>query len=168
MAGHYHETRITSAIIRNNEGYLSQNIRKLQIMLEFLHKSGCLTEEQLNNIRCSRPRKQRKQKLAQTTRSFSSVHYSKFIRCLRHTEQHQVADVAANGGGRTIVTHLVLIRCIRRGRIWNFLQYYTRIRFKDKANYMLPVYFIILQEIGFIIFVAYKIYFHVKCNAKYN
>lgn len=123
LAGHYRETRMTSAIIRNNEGYLSQNIEELENILELLHKSGCLTQEQLNNIRCSRPRKQREQKLAETTRSFSAVHYSKFIRCLRHTKQHQVADVAANGGGRATMVHLVIVGCILSGQIWNLLQY---------------------------------------------
>jgi len=87
-----------SAIIRNNKKYLLENIQPNDGLISSLFSLNCIAEESSHFIRQQRSR-DKNAELLYIVKSFDETKFTTFVKCLRQTNQTEVARVVATGGG---------------------------------------------------------------------
>src|SRR6218665_968294 len=87
------------SVIRHNQKYLVENIQPNGQLIDSLMSLDCLTEQQGRLIKRLRLDRDKNVELLHALRPFDEKKRSKFIRCLRQTNQKTVAQVVGTGGG---------------------------------------------------------------------
>lgn len=123
----YRKTMITSAIIRNNRNYLLENIMMDNSLMSWLLNFNCATKAQIHLIGRQRSMRDKNAKLLYIIKSSDETQSSKLVKCLRKSNQIEVAKVIATGGGSLLTLHEISIMFIVYCFCYN--PCYVRIRF---------------------------------------
>lgn len=95
----YGKSTKRSAIIRNNRNYLLKTIQSNEELISSLLSLNCITKEQSHFILRQRSKRNKNAELLKIVRSFDETKFKKFVKCLRQTNQTEVARVVESGGG---------------------------------------------------------------------
>lgn len=95
----YDKTKKRSAIIRSNRSYLLETVQPNDEFIDSLFSFKCITEEQRKNIQRQHRVTDKNAELFHAVGSFDDSKFSTFVKCLRQTNQTEVARIVRNGGG---------------------------------------------------------------------
>src|SRR6218665_3029359 len=87
------------AFIRNNINYLLKTIQPSKESISSLLSLNCVTEEQCYFIQRQSSERKKDSELLEIVRSFNATMFSNFVKCLRQTNQTEVARIVSKGGG---------------------------------------------------------------------
>jgi len=88
-----------AAFIRNNRNYLLKTIQPNNQFISSLLSLNCVTEEQRDFIQRQRSKGKKNSVLLEIMRSFNKTFFSNFVKCLRQTNQTELARMVSKGGG---------------------------------------------------------------------
>src|SRR6218665_2540406 len=88
-----------AAFIRNNRNYLLKTIQPSDEFISSLLSLNCITEEQCYFIKRQCSERKKNSELLESMRSFNERKFSNFVKCLRQTNQAEVARIVSKGGG---------------------------------------------------------------------
>src|SRR6218665_1543203 len=92
-------SRKSSAITRNNQIYLMENMIPNYNLIAALLSLNCITQLQSHSIQRQRSIQDKNAELLKVVGSFDKKQFTDFIKCLRQTYQKTVARIMENGGG---------------------------------------------------------------------
>lgn len=95
----YGKSKKRSAIIRNSQSYLLENIHPTDEFIDSLLSLNCITDEESQFIQRQSSTRDKNAELLRYLRSFDDKTSSNFVKCLRRTNQTEVAKLVENGGG---------------------------------------------------------------------
>src|SRR6218665_1382779 len=88
-----------TAMIRNNINYLLKTIQPSDEFISSLLSLNCVTEEQRDFIQRQSSVRDKNAELSEVMRSFNATMFSNFVKCLRQTNQTELARIVSKGGG---------------------------------------------------------------------
>src|SRR6218665_1029829 len=88
-----------AAFIRNNRNYLLKTIQPNNEFISSLLSFNCVTEEQCYFIQRQCSERKKNSVLLEIMRSLNERNFSNFVKCLRQTNQTEVATIVSKGGG---------------------------------------------------------------------
>ena len=103
----YGKAKKRSAIIRNNRNYLVANIELTDELLASLLSLNCITQEQSRFIQRQHSTRYKNDELLNVMETVDETNFSKFVKCLRRTNQKTVAKIVECGGGSKYKLYLL-------------------------------------------------------------
>src|SRR6218665_1256360 len=88
-----------AAFIRNNRNYLLKTIQPNNEFISSLLSLNCVTEKQRDFIERQSSVRDKNAELLEIMRSYNLTQFSNLIKCLRQTNQTEVARIVSAGGG---------------------------------------------------------------------
>jgi hypothetical protein len=94
----YERSKKHSAICRNNKEFLLKNIQPNAEFIDALFSLNCITGKKRHFIKRQNSTRDKNRELLYAVNSFDEKKFSDFAKCLRQTNQTEVAKIIVNGG----------------------------------------------------------------------